>query len=130
MEGDPVHEETVWIVSDESKLRQILDNLISNAIKFTEDGGIEVGYEQQGNLLLFHVKDSGIGIQAEYHQTIFERFRQIETTHTRKYGGNGLGLAITKSLIELLAEKFGWNHNLARVLPSISPYPSNNRYYR
>jgi PAS domain S-box-containing protein len=102
---NPVHEEPVWIVSDESKLKQILDNLISNAIKFTENGGIEIGYKQQGDHLLFHVKDSGIGIPADYHEAIFERFRQVETTHTRNYGGNGLGLAITKSLIELLGGK-------------------------
>jgi signal transduction histidine kinase len=99
---NPVHEEALWIISDESKLRQILDNLISNAIKFTEKGTIEVGYEQQENFLLFHVKDTGIGIPEEYHETIFERFRQVETTRTRNYSGNGLGLAITKSLIQLL----------------------------
>lgn len=99
---NPVHEEEICIISDESKLRQILDNLISNAIKFTKEGSIEIGYEQQDNFLFFHIKDSGIGIPAEYHEAIFERFRQLETTNTRNYAGNGLGLAISKSLIELL----------------------------
>ncbi|MGE5393478.1 MAG: PAS domain S-box protein [Candidatus Saccharibacteria bacterium] len=98
----PIHKEAYWMVSDESKIRQILDNLISNAIKFTESGTIEIGYEQQGSSLLFHVKDTGIGIPEEFHQAIFERFRQVETTNSRNYGGNGLGLAITKSLITLL----------------------------
>lgn len=102
---NPVHEKAVWIVSDEYRLKQILDNLISNAIKFTENGGVEIGFQQQENFLLFHVKDSGIGIPAEYHETIFERFRQVETTNSRTYGGNGLGLAITKSLVTLLGGK-------------------------
>lgn len=102
---NPVHEEAVWIKSDEGRLKQILDNLISNAIKFTENGEIEVGYQQQGNCLLFHVKDSGIGIPAAFHEAIFERFRQVETTINRNYGGNGLGLAITKSLVNLLGGK-------------------------
>lgn len=102
---NPVANKDIWIVSDEAKLKQILDNLISNAIKFTEEGEIEVGVKLQENFLLFHVKDTGIGIPREFHQTIFERFRQVETTHTRNYGGNGLGLAISKSLIELLGGK-------------------------
>jgi signal transduction histidine kinase len=94
--------EKCFIETDSTKLRQILVNLVSNAIKFTEEGRIEIGIKIVGNFLLFSVKDTGIGIPKEYHEKIFERFRQVETAHTRKYGGNGLGLPISKSLVELL----------------------------
>ncbi|HCY41106.1 MAG TPA: hypothetical protein DHV48_07090 [Prolixibacteraceae bacterium] len=93
------------IESDESALRKILINFVGNAIKFTREGSIEIGVKPVGKYLQFHVKDTGIGIPAEFHKTIFERFRQIESFSTRKYGGNGLGLAISKSLVELLDGK-------------------------
>jgi PAS domain S-box-containing protein len=100
---DPTNpEEEVFIESDENKIRQILVNFVSNAIKFTKDGFIEIGIKITGDAVQFHVKDTGIGIPAEYTDTIFERFRQVESAHTRKYGGNGLGLPISKSLVELL----------------------------
>ena len=94
--------EKIVIESDESKLRQILINFVGNAIKFTEIGFIEIGINKTDNYCQFYVKDTGIGIPGKYHDKIFERFRQVETAHTRKYGGNGLGLAISKSLVELL----------------------------
>jgi signal transduction histidine kinase len=92
----------IIIETDEAKLRQILVNLIENAIKFTESGYVEIGIQETENSLLFFVKDTGIGISEENRNTIFERFRQVETAFTRKYGGNGLGLAISKSLVEFL----------------------------
>jgi PAS domain S-box-containing protein len=92
----------VFLESDESKLRQILINFVGNAIKFTESGFVEIGINKTDNFCQFSVKDTGIGIPGKFHDTIFERFRQVETAHTRKYGGNGLGLAISKSLVELL----------------------------
>ncbi len=95
----------IAINSDGSKLRQILINLTSNALKFTHQGYIEIGYRLIENQIQFHVKDSGIGISKQYFEQIFERFRQIESAHTRKYGGNGLGLAISKSFVELLGGK-------------------------
>jgi PAS domain S-box-containing protein len=98
-------DENILIETDETKLRQILVNLISNAIKFTEKGSIEIGIISIDDYLQFLVKDTGIGIPKAYHKTIFERFRQVETAHTRKYGGNGLGLPISKSLVELLGGK-------------------------
>ncbi len=91
--------------SDRYRIRQIFSNLISNSIKFTEKGGIEIGYQRQGDFILFNVKDTGIGIAKEHFQSIFERFRQVDTAKTRKYGGNGLGLAISKNLAELLGGK-------------------------
>ena len=88
--------------SDLYRIKQIFNNLIGNSLKFTENGSIEIGYELTGNFIQFHVKDTGIGIPEEYHQAIFDRFRQVDTTKTRRYGGNGLGLAISKNLVELL----------------------------
>lgn len=99
--------EEIFIESDESKLRQILINFVGNAIKFTENGFIEIGIRLVGDFVQFYVKDSGIGIPEEFHDKIFERFRQVESSSTRKYGGNGLGLAISKSLVELLGGEIG-----------------------
>lgn len=92
----------VMLENDSYRIKQIFCNLIGNALKFTHEGYIEIGYKSDGEFIEFHVKDSGIGIAPEFHQTIFERFRQVDTARTRKYGGNGLGLAISKNLVELL----------------------------
>ena len=97
--------EEIFICSDEIKLRQILINLLGNAIKFTEAGSVELSMVMKGQYLEFHVKDTGIGIPDEYQKQIFERFHQIESSLSRRYGGNGLGLAISKSLAELLGGK-------------------------
>lgn len=90
------------VLADKERLQQIFNNLISNAIKFTSAGYLELGCRQVGNMVEFHVKDTGIGIPADYHQKVFDRFRQVEASYTRKYGGNGLGLAISKNLIVLM----------------------------
>jgi len=92
----------IYFESDELRLKQILINFVGNAIKFTEKGYIEIGFRIEENRIEFYVKDTGIGIPEEYHEKIFERFRQVDSSYTRKYGGNGLGLAISKSLAELL----------------------------
>jgi PAS domain S-box-containing protein len=97
--------EEVFIESDETKLRQILVNFVGNAIKFTKEGFIVIGFRITSDFIQFHVKDTGIGIPKEFHEQIFERFRQVENSNTRKYGGNGLGLAISKGLVELLGGK-------------------------
>lgn len=98
-------ETEVFILADKERLQQIFNNLISNAIKFTSEGYIEMGCRQVGDMVEFHVKDTGIGIPANYHEQIFDRFRQVETSITRKFGGNGLGLAISKNLVILMAGK-------------------------
>ncbi|MFH1119830.1 MAG: PAS domain S-box protein [Bacteroidota bacterium] len=90
------------IMTDETKLRQVLTNLIGNAIKFTEQGMVEFGCIQKLNMLELYVKDTGVGISPEMHQLIFERFRQANTNPNKEYGGNGLGLAISRAYVELL----------------------------
>ncbi len=91
------------IFTDPIRLRQILQNLINNAIKFTKTGFVEINIlEQSDNKIRFFVKDTGIGISNEYHDLIFSRFRQVEEGSSRKYGGTGLGLAISQALVELL----------------------------
>lgn len=94
------------LIGDPHRLNQILNNLLSNAIKFTSEGEINVEVKsltQQNNEveLLFCVSDTGIGIPAEKQQLIFESFSQAETGTSRKFGGSGLGLSISKKLVEL-----------------------------
>lgn len=99
------HVSEVRILGDRGKIKQILTNLVSNAIKFTEFGCIEIGFQLIPDAIQFFVKDTGIGIKPEYHEKIFERFRQVELSYTRKYGGNGLGLAIARQLAERMGGK-------------------------
>jgi PAS domain S-box-containing protein len=91
------------IITDPQRLQQILSNLLANAIKFTNKGRINFGYElKPNNRLQFFVSDTGIGIPKEKQELIFQRFRQLDYGYTRAYGGTGLGLAISKGLIEML----------------------------
>jgi PAS domain S-box-containing protein len=95
-------DEDSTIVTDNTKLIQILSNLINNAIKFTKNGQIDFGYDLKENFLEFSVKDTGIGIPAEYHSKIFDRFYQVDSTVSRQFSGTGLGLSICKGYVELL----------------------------
>ncbi len=99
-------DEKSYIRTDPIRLRQILTNLVGNAIKFTHKGYIEFGYNlESSKFLLFYVKDTGIGIEKEKLQLIFERFMQADSSPSRKYGGSGLGLPISRGLVELLGGK-------------------------
>ncbi len=96
-----------YLIGDMKRIRQILGNLINNAIKFTDEGEIFISVEKQSQTneyceLLFSVKDSGIGIQKEKLSLIFEAFTQGETFVSRRYGGTGLGLAIARHLVGLM----------------------------
>lgn len=94
------------IKTDEQRLKQVINNLLENAFKYTEKGKIEFGVKKIGHhLLKFYIKDTGIGIPGSKLDIIFERFRQVEIALDRKYAGTGLGLSITKNLIELLGGK-------------------------
>ncbi|MGD0756117.1 MAG: PAS domain S-box protein [Bacteroidales bacterium] len=93
------------IKTDHEKVYAVLTNLIKNAIKFTNEGSIEFGYEKKGKYLEFFVKDTGIGISETYMKIIFERFRQGSDSLDRNYEGSGLGLSISKSYVEMLEGK-------------------------
>lgn len=90
------------ITTDASKLIQVLSNIIQNAIKFTHTGGVELGYESKNSVVVFYVKDTGIGIPHESIPYIFERFRQADPSISVEFGGNGLGLSISQSYVNLL----------------------------
>lgn len=99
---------------DPIRIRQILTNLISNAIKFTESGGIEIDISVHRGTrkeveLLFSIKDSGIGMSRETVKKLFHSFTQADASTTRKYGGTGLGLVISKRLVELMGGRIGVN---------------------
>jgi len=102
----------VVIQTDPQYLRQVLINLLSNAIKFTEEGGIEVRVIRLADndetvTVRFEVIDTGIGIPAEEQGRIFDTFAQVDDSTTRRYGGTGLGTAISKQLIELMGGQIG-----------------------
>jgi PAS domain S-box-containing protein len=94
------------VITDDNRLKQIISNLIDNALKFTKAGSVEFGYdlmnENSDSFIRFYVKDTGRGIPFEKQDIIFNRFRQVDETHTREFGGTGLGLTISKRLVELM----------------------------
>jgi len=99
----PDDSDNLGLNSDEMRLKQVLTNFLSNAVKFTDKGVIEFGYQLlPNNKILFYTKDTGIGISKEQQDVIFKRFGQVEDTYTRNYKGTGLGLAISQSIINLL----------------------------
>ncbi len=96
------------IVSDPVRLHQVLVNIINNAIKFTENGGISVkaqASKTNHNQIIFEIKDTGIGIPAHKLSTLFDDFTQVDSSTHRRYGGTGLGLAISNRLVNLLGGK-------------------------
>jgi signal transduction histidine kinase len=98
------------VYADRLRLNQVLLNLVSNATKFTEEGTITISVEvrdEEPDKLLVSVKDTGIGIAPHMLDTVFERFRQVDSSSTRKVGGTGLGLAICRQLVELHEGKIG-----------------------
>lgn len=118
------------IFSDRGKIKQVLVNLLGNALKFTKQGQIELKVEQTGqdkSTLRCSVKDSGIGIPSHKLEAIFELFSQADSSTTKKYGGTGLGLAISKKIINLLGGEIGVNSTMGSgsefyfTLPLSSP---------
>ena len=100
------------LAGDAGRVRQVLTNLIGNAVKFTDSGRIDVEAElvrptEDGLLVRFSVRDTGIGIPPEHQSRLFESFTQGDGSSTRKYGGTGLGLSISKQLVELMGGELG-----------------------
>ena len=104
-----------WIMTDPTRLKQIMINLCSNAIKFTEEGSVRlnVSCRPEDGTIIFAVIDTGIGIQADKIDTLFDSFTQADASTTRRFGGSGLGLNISRRLTQMLggdiavASKFG-----------------------
>ncbi|MGA2041877.1 MAG: PAS domain S-box protein [Roseiarcus sp.] len=102
----------VWVVGDHARLRQILLNLLNNAVKFTETGSIAVEAKPQTeadgrNRIRFSVADTGVGVTAEQKDRLFEKFSQADNSISRRHGGTGLGLAICKRLVALMEGEIG-----------------------
>lgn len=95
------------IITDEPRFEEILNNLISNAIKFTEKGGIDVIVKGDKKNIIVSVKDTGVGISRDNIRHLFEKFYQVDSSISRKHGGTGLGLSITKQLVELQGGTIG-----------------------
>ena len=98
------------VLGDPTRVRQVLANLVSNAVKFTEQGHILISLTQVGSgsgraRLRFEIQDTGIGIPETQLDTIFDSFVQADSSTTRKYGGTGLGLAIVKGFVSLMGAK-------------------------
>ncbi|NTW23828.1 MAG: hypothetical protein HGA37_03935 [Lentimicrobium sp.] len=90
------------IYTDTKKLRQTLFNLVENALKYTKEGSIEIGYQLKDNAMVeFYVRDTGIGFPQERLDVLFQRFRQADDSSTREYGGIGLGLTLSLKFVEL-----------------------------
>lgn len=90
------------VLADESRIKQVIDNLLSNAMKFTPPkGSIHISTDDMGDFILTSISDTGMGIKKENHERIFERFVQVDSSLTRQAGGTGLGLAISKSIVEM-----------------------------
>jgi len=94
------------VVGDGVRVRQILSNLVSNALKFTSDGAVIIAVSQTYNRVRFEVRDTGVGFDAEQKARIFTRFQQADGSITRRFGGTGLGLAISRDLVALMGGVF------------------------
>ncbi|MFA5815205.1 MAG: PAS domain S-box protein [Bacteroidales bacterium] len=100
--NDTVTSPPFILFTDKTKLFQILNNLLSNALKFTRQGTVRFGYSKSSENITFYVKDTGLGIPAEFKSKVFERFRKVDLHDRTDFEGTGLGLAITKELLKML----------------------------
>lgn len=132
-----LNEEEALIFSDKIRLQQIIINILTNAIKYTDKGYIEFGYYLEDisnkDYLKFYIKDTGKGIPKEKHDIIFERFRQSDETKTREHGGTGLGLSISEGLVQLLngdiwfESEEGKGTTFYFIIPYLAKNPKRNK---
>jgi signal transduction histidine kinase len=121
--------DSVLMRSDRQKVKQIVVNLLSNALKFTHQGGVElaVTFEAASRTATIAVSDTGIGIAPEHHERIFEDFRQVDDSPSRQYGGTGLGLAICRRLADSLGgritlqSRLGEGSTFTLTIPADAP---------
>lgn len=106
--------EDILIYSDFEKIKQILEEMLDNAFKFTKQGEVSFGFSKDSDNIQFYVKDTGTGIQEEHQHEVFENFFQVDGSNTREYEGTGLGLSITKALVELLGGHIWFNSGKQR----------------
>ena len=113
---EQAHNISSYVIGDALRLRQVLTNLLSNALKFTEQGYIRIGVtlDEQQQLLRFEVEDTGIGMSASARDKLFQSFTQADASTSRKYGGTGLGLTICKELVVLMGGDIGVNSELGK----------------
>lgn len=97
----------VHVLVDPERVRQVLLNLIGNAVKFTQEGGVKVDLRYEEDRLYIEVRDSGAGLSPEAQQKLFQRFSQVDGSSTKQHGGTGLGLAICKGLVETMGGSIG-----------------------
>ncbi|MEE1656955.1 ATP-binding protein [Microvirga sp. CF3062] len=127
----------IMLCGDEARLRQILLNLLNNAVKFTREGHVTVDVEHKGSstkgeIIRISIIDTGIGIPLEKQDRLFKRFSQVDPSIRREFGGTGLGLAISKRLVELMGGKIGMESQEGRgsifwieiVLPAAGEFPA------
>ncbi|HLO75838.1 MAG TPA: ATP-binding protein, partial [Magnetospirillum sp.] len=95
------------IAADPTRLRQIMHNLLNNAVKFTEAGEVELSIRREESGVRFSVRDTGPGIPEDMHDKVFEKFRQVDAFLTRSHGGTGLGLTLARHLVELMGGTMG-----------------------
>ncbi len=120
------------VVADAARVRQVLLNLLGNAIKFTERGGVTVGLEHDGGQLKLTVADTGVGVPAGVGDVLFDRFSQLDTTFTRRFGGAGLGLSICQALTRRMGGRIDYQSQLGQgstfwfavPAPSVAPAPA------
>ncbi len=110
----PDNHRNAIINADKTKLRQVLSNLLSNALKFTPSGSIEFGFKHDGEELTFFVKDTGIGIDKSKFNVIFSRFAQADETIQSVFGGTGLGLSISKGFVQLMGGRIWLESGLGK----------------